>query len=548
VTVRTVEAGLADPRNQDRPLVEVVGRNGVPTRTFTYHQIRTARGRLASQLRSLLDQGSAVGLVAGNTPEWLVADLALLAGAFVEVPVPLAFSAEQAGALLAGTSVCLVDDLGARRLDEWGLPGRRRVIHIPLEDPGDGAEVRDDGDPAEAVGDAAHDRIVKIIHTSGTTGVPKGVRIRRRGLEALLDSLFEVIPDGAFRRYLSLVPLSLLIEQVAAAYLPIHAGGTVVMLPADEPLLGTAGSRAENALGWLRRVRPTASVLPPAVVSALDKAVAQLSGDPVPALFGGAAAPFLMAGGAPVDAAALRRLTAAGIDVFEGYGLSENSSVVTWNRPGDNQPGSVGRPLSHCEVDLAADGELLVRSTSLFAGYTVEDPTSRPVDDHGWLHTGDRADIDATGRVRILGRLKNVLITSHGRNVSPEWVEGRLRSCPDVRDCVVFGDGLEHLVALVLAEVGADPVSVREQLLRFAEKFLAETDRPERVFVVDDQPGLRARYFTVTGRPLRDLIFSELVLPRLRRSQPSSDPDRSRVSRLVADRAGQTTYHPRTTP
>ncbi len=171
----------------------------------------------------------------------------------------------------------------------------------------------------------------------------------------------------------------------------------------------------------------------------------------------------------------------------------------------------MGRPLPHCEVRLSDDGELLVKSTSLFAGYTVEDPTSRPVDEDGWLHTGDRAEIDADGYIRILGRLKNVIITSHGRNVSPEWVEGSLRSCPSVVDAVVFGEGMEHLSALLITAEGADAEETRRQAHAYAERHLAETDRPERFFVVADSRDFRRQYFTVTGRPRRQNLFDDLM-------------------------------------
>nr|WP_254697836.1 AMP-binding protein [Frankia sp. Cppng1_Ct_nod] len=225
--------------------------------------------------------------------------------------------------------------------------------------------------------------------------------------------------------------------------------------------------------------------------------------------------PFLMAGGAPVDVNALLRLDRAGLRVHEGYGLSENSSVVSWNTPDYWRPGTVGRPLPHCSVTLSDDGELLVKSSSLFAGYTVEDPTSRPVDEDGWLHTGDRAEIDSDGYIRILGRLKNMIITGHGRNVSPEWVEGRLRTCSAVVDAVVFGEGMEYLTAvLVTADGDTSTISAAErQAYDYAEQQLAETDRPERFIVIPDGQEFREHYFTVTGRPKRELIFDEIVRP-----------------------------------
>ncbi|MGP3770652.1 AMP-binding protein [Streptomyces sp. SDT5-1] len=508
--MRAALTALAAPANRSRVLVERLTADGTPPETYTYAQMHAWSDLVRGELRARnVPAGSRVGLVAGNGPEWVAADLALLAEGLVEVPVPLAFSAEQAASLLRGVDVCLADAAGAARLEEWGLDGSAAVIRVEPT----GGEVPDhEGDLNEPVSDA--DRIIKVIHTSGTTGAPKGVKIRSAGLFALLESLDTVCPQGIFERYLSLVPFSLLIEQVTAVYLPIVRGGRMVLLPESVSLLGTAGSRADDALRWLRAGRPTAAVLPPAVVSALDKAV-RGSGADADTVFGAGRRPFLMAGGAPVDAAALLRLDAAGLRIHEGYGLSENSSVVSWNTTDHWRPGTVGRPLPHCEVRLSDGGELLVRSTSLFAGYTVEDPTSRPVDEDGWLHTGDRAEIDPDGSIRILGRLKNVIITGHGRNVSPEWVEGRLRTCPSVVDAVLFGEGMEYLTAVLVtsdAAAAADGEVVR-QARAYAAEHLAETDRPEHFIALPDETSLRERYFTVTGRPRRDLILAELVTP-----------------------------------
>ncbi|MEU8616243.1 AMP-binding protein [Streptomyces sp. NPDC048623] len=520
--MKAVVEALCAPENQDRTFVERLAADGSGPETFTYARMRAWSDEARRALRALgLPAGTSVGLVAGNGPEWVAADLALLREGLVEVPVPLAFSGEQAASLLRNVSVCLADEAGARKLVDWGLDGSATVVHIArhrgedvddLVDLVDLVDFDDFDDLEEAGTDDGEDRIVKIIHTSGTTGAPKGVKIRSHGLGALLASLDSVCPPGIFDRYLSLVPFSLLIEQVTAVYLPLVRGGRMVLLPDSVSLLGTAGSRADDALAWLRAGEPTAAVLPPAVVSALDKAV-RGSGADADLVFGPGRRPFLMAGGAPVDADALVRLDGAGLRVHEGYGLSENSSVVSWNTTDHWRPGTVGRPLPHCEVRVSEGGELLVRSTSLFAGYTVEDPTSRPVDEDGWLHTGDRAEIDPDGAIRILGRLKNVIITGHGRNVSPEWVEGRLRTCPTVVDAVLFGEGMEYLTAVLVtsgAEAAADGEAVR-QARAYAAEHLAETDRPERFLAIPDDKAMRERYFTVTGRPRRDLIFDEIV-------------------------------------
>ncbi|MBW0106566.1 AMP-binding protein [Pseudonocardia sp. KRD291] len=499
------DEALDHPGFADRVLVEQAAADG-HDRTWTYRQIRSARDQVLATLAGLdLDPGTRVGLAAENSPEWVVADQALLHSDLVEVPVPTAFSAEQAESLIGHCAVCLVDPAGARRLREWGLAERIPHLLVGL-----------DGGPAEvAAVPGAGDRITKVIHTSGTTGTPKGVMIRRSGLRAVIGSLRTLVAPGTFRRYVSLVPLSLLIEQIAGVYLPMAEGGRVVLLPPEVPLLGTRGSTAREVLDELWRARPSATVLPPALVALLAE---QVRDGTLPLRAAGEETPFLMTGGAPVSPDALTLLLNAGLPVHEGYGLSENTSVVTWNPPGALRPGTAGPPLPHCEVRLSDEGELLVRSSSLLAGYVGEDPTSRAVDDQGWLHTGDRARIDDAGYVTVEGRMKNVIITSHGRNVSPEFVEGRMRSLTGVREAVVFGDGLEHLVALVLVDP-ADP-GLPAELEDQARAAFSDTDLPDRFLPRADTAEFRSAYFTVTGRPRRDLLWSDVVLPALSHAEP----------------------------
>ena len=115
--------------------------------------------------------------------------------------------------------------------------------------------------------------------------------------------------------------------------------------------------------------------------------------------------PLIAAGGAPVSESTLKRLQTLGICVYQGYGLSENSSVVSWNYRDENKIGTVGKPLSHVQVKLSSDGELCIKSSSLFLGYSnTSDPSCCVLDSGGWLHTGDIATIDSDGYITIVGR------------------------------------------------------------------------------------------------------------------------------------------------
>lgn len=533
-------------RDSDTPLVEVLG---APARTVTYRAAFDAATALAARLAGAPTRPGGegerprVGLVAHNSPEWVVADLACLIGAVTEVPVPLAFTADQARSLLRDVDVCLVDTPGRERLAAWGgdvLPAGAPVWVVDLAAPAaerptptttPAAALTVEGSGSAIASAAGHaggsltvrqmpvrpteDWICKVIHTSGTTSAPKGVRIRAAGLDRLLAELNGRVPTDLGRRYLSVVPLSLLIEQVAAEYLTMLGGGTLVLLPPTVPLLGTAPRALPAVLAQVPAARPTAMQGPPVLFESFAQIAAAHPDDDREALcrrlFGTAEPAFLACGGAPISHRVLAALADRGIPVYEGYGLSENSSVVSWNSPGAYRPGSVGRPLDHVEVRFAADGELLIRSASMFAGYTGDDPSSCLVDEDGWLHTGDLATQDEDGYLHIRGRKKNIVITAAGRNVAADWVASRYREVPGVLAAVVFGDGLEELVGFFVIADGVDAGLIRAAIHRFGTAQLSDVERVRVVHTVGAGDAVVPELFTVTGRPVRERIWQVIT-------------------------------------
>lgn len=501
-----VESSLKQLVDSHLPFVIELGGG---RRTYDYAQVLRAAGDLQARLLPVghaSGNSPSVGVICENSVEFVICDLALLGTRLTEVPVPLSFSAEQAQALLQNTSLCLVDAAGQRRLEEW----RRNAAvasGVPMMEV-DVLALDVDGSPLRFL-EPKGDWVCKVIHTSGTTSSPKGVRVRAEGLDALIEALIQVMPDRAFARSISLVPFSLLIEQVTALYMTIMHGGELSLLPPNAALIGTAPGAAERATQLLAAVRPTGLVATPALLDALVTRLEGHAGDhksAITALFGQSEPPLLCCGGAPAHPETLSRLSGMGVPVYEGYGLSENSSVVCWNRPGACKPGSVGQPLPHVEVRRAPDGELLIRSPSLFAGYTQEDPTSCALDPDGFLHTGDLAEIDADGFVTIVGRKKSVIITSAGRNVSPEWVEASYAALPFVRAVAVLGDRSDTLRALILVDAAVSKDRARVLLLAHGAERLSDIERVRDACILPATAPVYARYFTVTGRPRRDHI------------------------------------------
>jgi long-chain acyl-CoA synthetase len=493
--------------DSERPLLEVMGSETRAAEHYRRKDVLHAACVLASRLKA---QGrySRAGLTMGNTPEWVVGDLALMMLGSTEVPVPLAFSAEQARSLLIEAEICLVDAQGARRMDEWAeRSGPEKLERVSV----DMAELLSAPVPAPMaeLTPALQERISKIVHTSGTTGAPKGVKIRQQALEALLKSLRLIESPGRYERYLSILPLSLLIEQVTAIYLPVLSGGAVVLPPRGMALLGEAGGSPRAMLGVIRAARPSGMMLPPSMVELIYNLCLQApaTGDRTAlyaSLFGKPTPPSISTGGAPTSPRVIQALADLGIPVYEGYGLSENASIATANTPAHWRIGTVGRPLEHMEVKLAPDGELLLRGSALFAGYTQNnDPSVCQVDTDGWLHTGDLAEIDTEGFIRIRGRKKNLIITSHGRNISPEWVESQYQSVPGVMKAVVFGEGMEALEGFFAVDPRVAAPLMEQRIREFGREHLSEVERASVIFTQPATPELFQQILTITGRPRR---------------------------------------------
>jgi long-chain acyl-CoA synthetase len=503
--------------------IERPAEDASPAVELTYEALTGAVAAVAAALEATFaghDARPKVGVIAANSPEWIVADLALQLGGHTEIPVPLGFSYEQAQSMLQYADLMVVDAAGARALAQWRAHGL--VLDKPILDIAAlAARAPAGATVAELWARLLEQRrqhgdfIAKVIHTSGTTSHPKGVRIRASALEIQTGAMGALIGPVHAARYLSLVPLSLLIEQLCAIHVPLSNRGTVVLLPASvSPFTGGA-TRAADYLPQIAKARPTYIMVPPAVVEAIARTHRELAAggtqreDRLQILFGQPTPPLVTCGGAPISTEVLDELFDAGIPVYEGYGLSENTAVACWNGPQQFRRGTVGRPLPHIETQISAQGELLLRGPTLFAGYEGTDPTSVQVDDEGWLHSGDLATID-DGYVALHGRCKNVIINAASRNLSPEWVEGVYREHAAVKDIVVFGDKLEQLVALVVSDEPS------EDDLRCALDDTATRRLPDYARVsefVSLQPGdpLVLELFTVTGRPRRDLIWQLLV-------------------------------------
>jgi len=157
-------------------------------------------------------------------------------------------------------------------------------------------------------------------------------------------------------------------------------------------------------------------------------------------------------GAAPISPGVLTFFNIIGVQLLEGYGQTEGTGVTSVNLPDNPKIGTVGTPLSGVEVKISDDGEILVRSPGVFSGYHKDPETTAMTLKDGWLHTGDVGMLDEEDRVIITGRLKDIIITAGGKNITPQYIEGKLVFSPYINDAIVIGEGKKYLTAIIVLD------------------------------------------------------------------------------------------------
>ncbi|CAM3342597.1 long-chain fatty acid--CoA ligase [Polaromonas hydrogenivorans] len=489
-----------------------------------------AGGRIAQWSQALavmqLPRQARIAILLPNGLDAVCIDQAALSRGLV--PVPL-HAIDNPGSIAYILSDCEASMVMVSSLAQWraiegvglALPALRQVVvtapeALPADSESEAVPVRSlagwlaagQGMPAGAQ-PPAEDELAAIVYTSGTTGKPKGVMLTHRNVVSNVLAILERVVPTAGDVFLSFLPLSHTFERTAGYYLPLAVGScvayarSVALLAEDlksvcptvlvsvpriyervfaklhESLAGSAFRtrlfNAAQAVGWRRFCKaqglPLAAgedsawaMLDPLLWPLLDRLVARK----LRAQFGGRVR-VAVSGGAPLSHAVARCFLGLGVPLLQGYGMTETSPVVAANGVDDNDPATVGRALPRIEVRIGDNRELQVRGPSVMKGYwkRAED-TARVLTPDGWLSTGDQADIQ-DGRIRIMGRIKEIIVTSTGEKVPPGDLELAIAVDPLFAQVMVVGENRPFIgcVAVVnkaewqrlAASLGLDPIA-----------------------------------------------------------------------------------------
>ena len=433
-----------------------------------------------------------IGIAMKTSYDFIIADLTCIKEQAVTLPIPLEFEDGQIKSLLMNVEIVLVrNDADANRLQSI-LPEK------PILNVVNGKLLN--GDKQRIDGLNVSENIIKIIHTSGTTSDPKGVLIKDESLRALTESLLSVFPKQELT-YLSLIPLSLLVEQIFAIYCTLLTGGKLILLPESMNEFGKHGNTSDTFLDLIQKHKPNFIYLAPRLLNDLNQ---------LPCLDGFSKDAYYVTEGAKVNYDVINSLDQKGIKIYEGYGLSETTSVVSINGIADRKIGTAGKILPHLEYKIC-EGELLLKGTTLCAGYFTKDESSCHIDDDGYLHTGDLVEVDKDRYLTIKGRKKNLLILSNARNISPEWVESKLKKFSEVEDCIILGEGRDSLTAIILANKKSKTVSNIASIIKETNFEIPSFAQIQNFITISDADDFKRKYFTITGRPRRSCIHKDYI-------------------------------------
>lgn len=460
-------------------------------------------------LRALgLVRGDVISILSEDSKEWMYCDMAAQCMGAVSSGVYTTDSARQLAYLVNDSRTKFLFVENEEQLDkflevEGEMPSLEKVIILDpeglhafahpkclfLDDLYALGRHHDD----EAVFNAEIDKVQPgdlcvLIYTSGTTGQPKGVMLTQENIMAAMEASLYGLPFRKRAEQLCFLPLCHILERVVSLYTPLVVSSTVNF--AESP---------ETVFDNLREVSPHGFVAVPrvwekiysrvlilaqeatwlgrwafrqAVAAGRARADCLLEGRPVPAtvalryrvwdflvlsnlrrMLGMDRMVQGLTGAAPISPDLLRWYHAIGVPLYEGFGMSETAGVATINLPEANRTGSVGQANPGVQVRIAPDGEIQIKGLNVFAGYLGKpDKTAEAMTDDGWLRTGDVGRLSNEGFLTITGRMKDIIITAGGKNITPAEIESRLKFSHFISDAVVIGDRRKYLTCLIMID------------------------------------------------------------------------------------------------
>jgi long-chain acyl-CoA synthetase len=458
-----------------------------------------------------LERGGSVCILMGNVPEWPSSDIGTIMAVGVGVGLYPTSSAEQIAYIInhSDAEFVLVDS--REQLQKLlsirdQLAKVRHVIALDASASSDVISYQDfiehgrserarlASSLQERAEGAKPDDVAIMVYTSGTTGPPKGACLSHRYIINSVESLRETIPIYNTDVSFSYLPFCHVAERISGLYNRLYAGASAYFVD-DLARLGE----------YMLEVKPTVFASLPRFFEKIHaRIVAEgASGTNVKDYFGGRVR-LLTSGGAPLPLEVAEFFAAGGLPILQAYGLTENVCVA-FNRPDRFKFGTVGPPMPGCAVRIAEDKEILVRSEMMFSGYYKAPEETAKVFSDGWLLTGDLGEIDEDGFLKIIGRKKELIVTSTGKKVAPALLENMLKESHLISQAMVYGEGRSYLVALITLNAAANRETV-QAIIDGVNRRVSSTESIKRFAILERDFEIARDEITPTGKLKRDVV------------------------------------------
>ncbi|QDU80093.1 Long-chain-fatty-acid--CoA ligase FadD15 [Polystyrenella longa] len=492
---------------------------------LTWNEVRSQADQAASGLIQLgIQPGDRVAIFSENRQEWILTDLAILSTGAADVamhaplaPEQAAYQLEHSGSrgvfvsnqqqadkifdvidqlpdlefLISYESVSSSVDESRLKVLSWdGLKHRgwSQLKELRIE-----IDFREQSITGET--------LATVIYTSGTTGPPKGVMLSHGNLITNANAVLSISEIHPQYVILSWLPYSHIYARTVDLYISQLVQGVIALAESVETLVDN-----------LREIQPHWMTSVPRFYEKLWSSIERLPEEKrAPALKGifGRRLHHLASGGAPLPKQICETFNNLGVPLLEGYGLTETSPVIAFNRFGQVRPGTVGQAVPRVEIRIAEDGEILSRGPHIMQGYWQNHEATSKVIVDDWFHTGDIGELDDEGFLKITDRKKDIIVTSSGKNIAPTEIERLLKMAPLIDQAVVYGDNRNFITAILVPAFDLLESTLRDQGVRLQSKaeFIDQKEILELYTKVVEQQMIqvsnpeRVRRFLVLSRP-----------------------------------------------